>query len=61
MSYVVEVDGPEPSWICINSNTNLPSFTFIKPKGISFLDAKKLKSRADNICGGTLSIVEIND
>lgn len=59
--YVVFVEGPLPTWIRWNANTNLPCFTFICPEGVSLADAEALKERADICCGGTLSVVEASD
>jgi hypothetical protein len=57
-SYVVSVAGPTPTWIGWNSDHNLPRFTFHRPDGVSFSEAKALKASADICCGGTLSVVE---
>ena len=59
--YVVSAEGPQPTWIRWNTNTNLPCFTFACPEGVSLVDAEALKERADICCGGTLSVVEASD
>ena len=62
-SYVVSVENANPtrSFVCWNPNTNLPRFTFQRPDGVTFTEAKALKERADICCGGTLRIVRIDN
>jgi len=57
--YAVSAEGPQPTWIRWDANTNLPCFTFNQPEGVSPSEAEYLKDRADICCGGTLSIVEV--
>ena len=59
MPYVVACDGPLPTWVCWDHNTNLPRHTIKRPQPMSFYEARQLKQRADICCGGTLRIVRI--
>lgn len=59
--YVVSVAGPQPAWVRWDKNTGSPCFTFDRPDGLGRADAEVLKARADIGCGGTLTIVEVED
>ena len=61
--YVVAVENASPtrSFVCWDHSTNLPRFTFQRPRGVSYPEAEDLKERADICCGGTLRIVPLGE
>jgi len=59
--YVVSATGPQPTWVRWDQNSGLPRFTFSQPAGMELGDAYALRSRAAICCGGTLTLVEVED